>query len=211
MDRDIIETRGAAALKRLYQVAQADYGQCRYIAHFLLGLYNGTRFPFDLTELRAIDDALFEECMTVLRMDARVTRQEVHRYFAEGGQSFEQLAKDWDVEDMEKVRENAQRAAKPAGTPVPLHEGGRFEATLHGVRISSGYRDVQLVAQLGEQGNTEVELNLTAKDAENLAYQIVGNHAAAWDNNGDRGPMDKQLGEKRPDWLDKAPAKWNSF
>ena len=66
MDRDIIETRGVAALQRLFTVANRDSGQCRYIARFLLGLYNGMRFPFDLTDLRAIDDDLFEDCMHVL-------------------------------------------------------------------------------------------------------------------------------------------------
>ncbi len=81
MDRDIIETRGVAALQRLFAVANRDSGQCRYIALFLLGLYNGQRFPFDLTDLRAIDGDLLEDCMTVLRMDAQVTRQEVHKYF----------------------------------------------------------------------------------------------------------------------------------
>ena len=81
MERDIIETRGVAALRRLYLVACRDSGQCRYIARFLLGLYNGMRFPFDLTDLRAIDAELFDDCMAVLNMDARLTRQEVHTYF----------------------------------------------------------------------------------------------------------------------------------
>ena len=78
MELDILETRGVAALRRLYLVACRDSGQCRYIARFLLGLYNGMRFPFDLTDLRAIDAELFDDCMAVLNMDARLTRQEVH-------------------------------------------------------------------------------------------------------------------------------------
>ena len=36
MERDIIETRGVAALRRLYLVACRDTGQCCYIARFLL-------------------------------------------------------------------------------------------------------------------------------------------------------------------------------
>ncbi len=77
----------------------------------LLGLYNGNRFPFDLTELRAIDDSLFEDYLAVLRMDARVTRKEIHEYLDDGGRRFEQLAKDWSVEDIERVREDAKRHA----------------------------------------------------------------------------------------------------
>ncbi len=97
MELDILETRGVAALRRLYLVACRDSGQCRYIARFLLGLYNGSRFPFDLTDLRAIDAELLDDCLVVLNMDARITRQEVHTYFEDGGAKFEQLAKRWGV------------------------------------------------------------------------------------------------------------------
>jgi hypothetical protein len=86
---------GQASLRHLFEVAQGDSGQCRYIAQFLLGLYNGTSFPFDLTNLRALDANLFEHCMRVLRMDARDTKKEVHQYFENGGARFQKLARDW--------------------------------------------------------------------------------------------------------------------
>ncbi len=210
MDRDIIETRGAAALQRLFTVANGHSGQCRYIARFLLGLYNGTRFPFDLTDLRAIDDALFDDCMTVLRMDARLTRQEVHLYVEGGGKAFEQLVKDWGVEDVAKVREDAKRAAQPVGTPAPLHDGGMFQATLYTYGDAPGYRDVSVVIRLGEQENTQVELRLSPADGETLMQHITSVHALAW-RNGERGPLDMKPGEKRPAWLDKAPAQWHSY
>lgn len=95
---------GIDALKRLYQVAQGDSGQCRYIARFLLGLYNGSRFPFDLTDLRPIDDALFDDCMKVLRMDARVRQQEVHTYFRNGGQAWERMGWERRIVDAQSVR-----------------------------------------------------------------------------------------------------------
>lgn len=207
MDRDIIETRGAAALQRLFTVANRESGQCRYIAHFLLGLYNGQRFPFDLTDLRAIDNDLFEDCVAVLRMDARITRQEVHLYFENGGKRFEQLAQDWNIEDMEKVRVDAKRAAQPVGAPAPLHDGGTHQATLHTYGDAPGYRDVSIYVRLGEQKNTQVELRLSPADADAVMLHIAHVHALAW-NNGDRGPLDKKEGERRPSWLDKAPAQW---
>ncbi|MDP9897385.1 hypothetical protein J2W32_006458 [Variovorax boronicumulans] len=210
MERDIIETRGVAALQRLFAVAHRDSGQCRYIARFLLGLYNGTRFPFDLTDLRAIDDALFDDCVAVLRMDARLTRQEVHKYFDNGQQDFEQLARDWGVEDMYKVREDAKRAAQPVGTPAPLHEGGSFDATLHTYGDAPGYRDVSVYARIGEQGNTEVRLRLTPGDSETLMLHVTRVHAFAW-RDAERGPLDKKPGERRPAWLDKAPAQWGIY
>lgn len=210
MDRDIIETRGATALLRLFKVARGDSGQCRHIASFLLGLYNGTRFPFDLTDLRAIDNDLFEDCITVLRMDARVTRQELHHYLDNGQQAFEQLAADWNVEDMYKVREDAKRAAQPVGAPPPLHEGGTFEATLHTYGDAPGYRDVSVYARLGEKGNTEVQLRLTPDDSESLMLHIARVHASSW-RVLDGGPLDKKPSEQRPRWLDKSPAEWTSY
>ena len=89
---------GEAALQRLYGLAQGDTGQARVIAQFLAGLYNGTRFPFDLTDLRTLDDALFEDCMALLRMDARHCVQEVHRNIENGGVKWEQMISDWNME-----------------------------------------------------------------------------------------------------------------
>lgn len=90
--RPAIEAAGVAALQRLFRLAQGDTGQAGVIAAFLLGCYNGSRFPFDLTEFRRLDSSLFEECLAVLRMDAN-PRQEIHCYFEDGGTKFEALAR----------------------------------------------------------------------------------------------------------------------
>jgi hypothetical protein len=92
--RPAVEDEGVAALRRLLPVAQSDSGQSRRVARFLLGLYNGTRFPFDLTDLRGLDFGLHDDCLAVLRMDHSPQR-EVHRYFEDGGAVFEELASDW--------------------------------------------------------------------------------------------------------------------
>lgn len=55
-----------------------DTGGGTRAAKFLLGLYNGRRFPFDLTDLRCFDDDHFEAATTVLTMDARNTWCEIH-------------------------------------------------------------------------------------------------------------------------------------
>lgn len=112
LDAQNIESEGFEALQRLYEVALDSAGQSRIVATFLLGLYNSARFPFELTELRALDDGLFEDCMLVLRMDARLTRQEVHQYFEEGGRKFEGLATRWEVPDAVELRELARRASE---------------------------------------------------------------------------------------------------
>jgi hypothetical protein len=96
--RPSILTEGEAALRRLFDIAQGQSGQCRHVAAFLLGLYHGGRFRFDLTDLRCVDHAIFEDCMAVLKMDAQ-PKQEVHCYFPNGGKKFEEMAKRWGVKD----------------------------------------------------------------------------------------------------------------
>lgn len=100
---DQLQAAGVPALQRLLKVAQGDTGQCGIIAKFLLGLYNDRRFPFPLTDLRCIDTELFEDCLAVLRMDARVCQKEVHCYFENGSRIWEKLAKDWRVRDFTKA------------------------------------------------------------------------------------------------------------
>lgn len=96
-----IRQQGKAALGRLLEIARGDSNQCRYVAHFLLGMYNGERFKFDLTDFRCLDSAIFEDCVLVLKMDRRPA-QEVHAYFHNGGAIWEQMAKDWNVRDYSK-------------------------------------------------------------------------------------------------------------
>jgi len=87
---------GVDALSRLMPIAEhGDTGQGRYVAAFLLGLYNGIRFPFGMTDLRALDASLQDDCLTVLRMDMKACQQEVHRYFDNGGERFEAMADKW--------------------------------------------------------------------------------------------------------------------
>lgn len=117
-----VEEQGVAALKRLYVVATGHSGQCRHIARFLLGLYAGHRFEFDLTNLRAIDTALYEDCIRVLNMDARLTKREVHQYFENGSQKWEALALDWRVVDGFQLRNAAKRLAERVGTSGPAGE-----------------------------------------------------------------------------------------
>lgn len=60
----------------------------------LVGLYNGRKFPFDMTELRRLDRTVFEDCLAVLALDFQPER-EVHEYFVEGNRIFENLASIW--------------------------------------------------------------------------------------------------------------------
>lgn len=92
--RNQSQAAGVAALQRLLPVAQRDTGQSGVVGRFLLGLYNGSAHPFNLTDLRRLDSALHHDCLTVLAMDARPV-QEVHEYFAGGDRIWRELAANW--------------------------------------------------------------------------------------------------------------------
>lgn len=92
---------GVPALRRLLNIARGHTGQSRVVAGFLLSLYNGTRFKLDPTDLRALDQELFDDCLAVLRMDSWA-ECEVHNHFQNGSQIWEQLATDWNVTDYTK-------------------------------------------------------------------------------------------------------------
>jgi len=72
--------RQQEAALSLFHTAQQmlDTGQGGTCGRLLLGIYNGDRFPFDLTDLRRLDDRLHSAAMTVLQMDSRCTYVEIH-------------------------------------------------------------------------------------------------------------------------------------
>jgi hypothetical protein len=84
------------AANRLWRVANGTTGQGRTVARFLLGLYNGSRFPFDLTDFRLLDFRIFKECLLILEMDFNPA-QEIHEFLGIPGLRFEELAKDWNI------------------------------------------------------------------------------------------------------------------
>lgn len=94
----MIRLEGEAALRRLLPIAQSDTGQSAVVARFLLNLYNGERFPFDLSDLRRLDYDPFDDCIAVLTMDSQRFK-EVHEYFDDGGTIWETLAKEWGFKD----------------------------------------------------------------------------------------------------------------
>ncbi|SEI82714.1 hypothetical protein SAMN04244579_02140 [Azotobacter beijerinckii] len=93
-ERPAIRAAGLEALQRLVPIAQRDSGQSHTTGRFLLGLYNGVAYPFNLVELRGLDTPLFEDCLSVLRLDRRPER-EVHEYFKGGDAIWADFRKRW--------------------------------------------------------------------------------------------------------------------
>lgn len=79
-----------------------DHGGARVAARLLLGLYNGARFPFDLTDLRLLDGQMLTEALALMRFDSR-PRCEVHQWLnqihgrQDFGMRFEHLAHMWGI------------------------------------------------------------------------------------------------------------------
>lgn len=66
-----------------------------------------------------------------------------------------------------------------------------------------GYRDVSFtldVQRFGASAKHRLCIKVNRKDGETMAKHILEVHRLAWD---DRGPIDMQVGETRPHWLDK--------
>lgn len=89
-----IRIAGIQALNRLVPIALRNSGQSRVLGRFLLGLYNGEEFPFDLTDLRGLDLALFKDCLSALMMDYSPDK-EVHERIQGGSAIWQLLIEQW--------------------------------------------------------------------------------------------------------------------
>lgn len=182
-DRD----KGLDSLVYLVELTERDTRQAGIVARFLAGLYNGQAYPFDLTELRALDADLFEHCLAVLRLDNQPT-VEIHKYLPDGDVRWQRMIADWNLDK------------RPPAEPEPVR-GERYHVryTTHG--NAPGYRDITLhVAFEGDPHRQRpVELQFSAKDSAAIAQDILDIHRRAWRDG--RGPIDKEEGETRPAWL----------
>ncbi|SEH99819.1 DUF7673 family protein [Pseudomonas asplenii] len=95
-----IRVAGTQALNRLVPIALRDHGQSRVLGRFLLGIYNGEDFPFELSNLRSLDIDLFEDCLKVLIMDF-TPDLEVHERIQGGSAIWQRLIERWAPETLE--------------------------------------------------------------------------------------------------------------
>ncbi|BBU30378.1 hypothetical protein BTHE68_41120 [Burkholderia sp. THE68] len=180
--------RGLTSLVVLLDVAGSDAVQTRVIAAFLAGLYNGEKYPFDLRELRRLDDDLFEHCLAVLRV-YNAASSAVRKYFSEDATRWQSLIERWTgLRDENAVEEQT------------LPGGQSYLCDYVAYSDSPGYRDVTLFATIRTAGkvNRAVGLSLTASSCARLAEDLLELHRRAWEN----GPaIDATEGESRPPWI----------
>lgn len=181
-DRDA----GLDSLVHLLQIAEHDSGQSRTVACFLAGLYNGTDFPFDLTELRGLDADLYEHCLAVLRLDSSPS-VEIHQYLPDGTERFRSMIRAWNLDN------------RPDAEPVPV-EGERYNVRYITYSNAPGYRAITLSVGFEDDLSRErpVKLNFTAEDSARISRDILDIHRSCWR---DSEPIDKKPGENRPTWL----------
>lgn len=96
---------GIKPLLNLFEEAKKTNVQSIVVRKFLLSCYDGSRFPFNITEFRSLSFDIWQDCMTVLAMDWSPTK-EVHEYLdsssysdlVNGGAVFESWASALDNE-----------------------------------------------------------------------------------------------------------------
>lgn len=52
-------------------IADDDTSGSRTCRDFLLSLYNGSAYPFNMNKLRNLDSGLFNACIAIMQMDCR--------------------------------------------------------------------------------------------------------------------------------------------
>jgi hypothetical protein len=91
---DVME-RARAGLQRITKAIDEHpgTGQTGRLVRFLAGVYNGNEYPFDLTDLRALDTELANACIDYLNYD-RLAKVEVHTHLPGGGRQLNEWIHD---------------------------------------------------------------------------------------------------------------------
>jgi hypothetical protein len=71
-------------------------GQAGRLVRFLAGVYNGSDYPFDLTDLRVLDTRLANACLDYLNYD-RLGKREVHHHLTGGDRRLHQWLEDYGI------------------------------------------------------------------------------------------------------------------
>ena len=84
-------------------------GQAGRLVRFLAGVYNGGGFPFDLTDLRALDSELANACLDYLNCD-RLGKREVHHHLSGGDRELHQWLEGYGIEPALRLRERQENS-----------------------------------------------------------------------------------------------------
>lgn len=120
----------AQCLMHLWNLTQEHRGTsgARAAAGVLLGLYNGERFPCNLTDLRLLDVENLRVALTVIADDAGRCQMEVHAWLNrltgrhDFGERFEHLAHEYGCFKRGRCKRDQLRDVQPAHLVLPMLE-----------------------------------------------------------------------------------------
>lgn len=95
---ELIARRANKALTAIVTAIQNHprTGQTRRLVRFIAGCYNGSDYPFDLTDLRGLDTSLAQACLDYLDYD-RLAIREIHHYLPCGERMLHRWLRDYDI------------------------------------------------------------------------------------------------------------------
>lgn len=98
--------QGVLSLQALLKTTRQHLGTSggRVCATLLASLYNGERVKFDASDLRVLDQDLFEHAMNTMRL-CHETHREPHQFFLNGGALFEEMIQTWGLEKKRRARQ----------------------------------------------------------------------------------------------------------
>ena len=80
------------SLETVMKMALDGCGASRVCRDFLLSLYNGYAFPFNMNDLRNLGHSLYADIITIMEMDCRPNfPKEIHRWLKNGEHYFDIL------------------------------------------------------------------------------------------------------------------------
>lgn len=97
-ERATIQAQAVAALE-IVTAAIREHpgtGQARRLVRFLAGVYCGSDYPFDLSELRGLDTRLANACLDYLNYD-RLGLRDLDRHLGDGGRELREWIRSYGV------------------------------------------------------------------------------------------------------------------
>lgn len=80
------------ALTKVLRMALDDCGGSRVCRDFLLSMYNGHAYPFDMNGMCNLDGGLYAACITIMNINCRPNPPyEIHNWFTNGDEIFDRL------------------------------------------------------------------------------------------------------------------------
>lgn len=140
--RPAIIRTGTQALNRLIPIALSRTAAGNTVGHFLLGLYDGATFRFNLKHLQGLGVSEFEDCLHVLAMDY-MPEVEVHQRVDQGESVWKELMEVWRTQPLEYVGRSSADQRNAALCPqraraIKTSGAKAFDNLLHVVEARTG-------------------------------------------------------------------------